>query len=866
MKKKLLVILLFVSIISFAQSKLSNKSDHQIYAKVEKLIAKMTLEEKADYISGMRIGGHNKNNWDGPKGNKRLNIAPFKIYHGPYGVGSRRYAEKNGTYYPSSINMATTWNPILVEKATASLGKELYAAGGQSSAGPAMNIIRDLRGGRSMEYFTEDPYLNGQIAIPYVRGVQSENNFAIMKHFICNNQERERNYIDVNVSERALREIYLPGFKQAVVKGGVLGVMTGYNTVNGKHSSENQHLIQEVLKDEWGFKGIVMTDWSGSGNSAISMLKAGLDLEMPRAKTFNRASILKAIKAGKIKESEIDEKLRRILYVTYFTGVMDKKPVIEPSKIATSETVKIAREVAEESLVLLKNEDNLLPLNREKIQKIAVIGPNGEFGAHFREGNRTYQMLQGGGSASVAPNRGKMITPFAGIKNAANQVEVDYEPGCYGEHGNTAIKAHFFETSDGQQGLNAKYFGTSNLKGKFSEKIDKEIKFRWQKTPGIIEQGNDKQNGNSKDFSVQWTGKLKAPVSRKYTFEVQAQGAVKVYIDNKLVVNKYKPGVGWDKFAIASVNLEKGKHDIKVEFRKTTTRNQCKLLWDYGNDQYLAKAIALAKKSDVVIMPVGTSGLIETEAIDRDEKLNRSESLALSAAQEQLIKEIAKVNKNIVVVTFTAGVVAEVWKNEVSSIIYAGFPGEQGGNALGKIIFGDVNPSGKLSVSIPKSIAQYPEDWYSYEQKIKYNEGIFVGYRYFDKHNLEPAFAFGHGLSYTSFKYGIIEVSKKVKKGEDVDLSLNITNSGKVFGKEVLQVYIRDIKSSEERPLKELKAFQKVALKSGETKNIQFTLPADAFSFFSEKKNKWIIESGDFEIWIGSSSKDIRQKMIITLE
>ncbi|MEM9337199.1 MAG: glycoside hydrolase family 3 N-terminal domain-containing protein [Bacteroidota bacterium] len=487
MKKRIITLLgMAWSLMAFSQSAPEQKIAADINRRVEGVLKQMSLEEKVEYISGMRMGSHGPGKWDGPKGNKRLGIAPFKIYHGPYGIGALRYTRKNGVYYPSSINMACTWNPELIQEVTTSMSKELKAAGGQSNAGPAMNIIRDLRGGRSMEYFTEDPYLNGQMATSYIKGIQSQGNFAIMKHYICNNQERERNYIDVQVGERALREIYLPGYKRAVIDGGVLGVMTGYNTINGNHASANKHLIQDILKDEWGFKGIVMTDWSGSADDPIAMIKAGTDLEMPRPKTLTPAKVLKAINQGEITESDINEMVRRILYVSYFTGVMDGKPEIKPDEIATPHAVALARKMAEESIVLLKNKDHFLPLDRSKVRSIAVIGPNGAYGTHFRNGTKSYQLLQGGGSASIAPAADNMITPYAGIKKASKDIKVAFEPGCYGDHGCTIIQPEFFSTSDGKQGLQARYYPNNSLKGKSQLKVDKHINFTWHKTPDII--------------------------------------------------------------------------------------------------------------------------------------------------------------------------------------------------------------------------------------------------------------------------------------------------------------------------------------------------------------------------------------------
>lgn len=864
--RNLSLIVIFLSSFSLlSQVMLYKKIQLEGETRLNDLLQRMSLDEKIDLVSGMRMGKHGPGQYDGTKGNNRLEIAPFKIYHGPYGVNASKYLNKNGTYYPVSINMASTWNPYLVEETMNSLSKELSASGGQSNAGPAMNIIRDLRGGRSSEYFTEDPYLNGKIASSYVRGIQSQRNIAIIKHFICNNQERERNYMDVTVGERALREIYLPGFKRAVKEGGALGVMTGYNSVNGKQSSENQHLIKDVLKGEWGFQGLVMTDWTGSGTSAESMIQAGLDLEMPRPLKYTKEAILKAIDENQISETHLNEMVRRILVVAFVTGVVDDYRFEIPEKLATKESLVVARKMAEESLVLLQNTDGILPLDSRKTRSIAVIGPNGDYGAHFREGKRTYQMLQGGGSASVAPRQNAMITPYKGLKSVGSGIKIAYEPGCYGEHGCTEIKSDYFITKENKRGLNAYYYGNDDLEGKPEEKIDQNIAFEWHKAPDVIEANNVSQGGDDKAFSVRWRGKIKAPNSRLYTFEIQSQGIVKVYINKKLVVNKRRPDAGWDRFAMGSVFLEKGDYDIRVEFKKTTAVSQCKLLWDYGNDEYLAKAVVLAKKSKVVIMPLGTSGLLESEAVDRDEKLNRTESLSLSLAQEQLIDAVYKVNKNIIVVTYTAGVVCDKWKDKVKGIIYAGFPGQEGGYALANIVFGNKNPSGKLPVSIPKSVNQYPDGLYSYNKKIEYKDGIYVGYRYFEKNNLIPSFPFGHGLSYTNFTYSNLTCIRPSPVQNNVTVRLEVKNTGSKEGKEVVQFYVSDLESTIDRPKKELKYFKKIHLEPGESKIISFILEEDAFAYYNVEKNKWEVEPGDFNIMAGSSSTDIRQTALIKL-
>ncbi len=828
-------------------------SNLPIEKRVEDLLKRMTLEEKADYVSGMRSAGVRGETWDGTPGNERLGIRPFKIYHGPYGIGSHRYAKKNGVYYPSSINMATSWDRALVEEITTSMGSELKASGGQSSAGPAMNIIRDLRSGRSMEYFTEDPYLNGEIAAAYTKGVQKEHNFAIMKHFLCNNQEFERFYLNVNVSERALREIYLPGYK-ACVDAGVRAVMTGYNSTNGIHNSAQKHQIQEILKDEWGFEGVVMTDWAGSAETLESMVNAGLDLEMPRPNRYKVSSIVEAVKSGKIKESQIDDMLRRILYLTFWCGVMDREPVIDPSKIATAEAKAVARKGAEQSIVLLKNEAAALPVDRKAVKRIAVIGPNGEYGAHFRDGQKTYQMLQGGGSASIVPAAGDLITPYAGIKRAAGEgIEVLFEPGCYGENGCGIIPSKYLTTLSGEQGLDAEYYANTTLSGKAQKKVDKKLSFWWHKTPVIIEEGST-SNKSSRDFSVKWSGKLTAPVTREYKFELSVMGEAQLYIDGKLIAEHESKHASLRSHIVAC-QLTAAEHDIEVRYKNVRSKDHLSLSWDYENDEYLQRALEVARTADVVVMTMGTSGMLETESTDRAAKLDKSDCLALSSCQERLINEVAKVNKRVAVVTYTAGVVCEAWRDAVPSIIYAGFPGQEGATALGSIIFGDVNPSGHLTVSIPKSSTQFPESWHTLSRDITYDEGIFVGYRYFDRYNKQPAFAFGHGLSYTTFDYGTLKVKKS---GDKFIASLPVTNSGKVAGREVVQLYIGDIESSLPRPAKELKGFEKIALEAGESRVVSFTIDESALSYFDDTKNKWVAEKGRFRVMVGSSSADIR--------
>lgn len=839
----------------FSQVLLYKKIQLEGETRVNDLLHRMTLDEKIKFISGVQVNEDGQK-YDGTLGSDELDISPFKLFNGSYGVNAMDYLRKNGTYYPVPINMASTWNRGLVSRSMNVLSKEINAAGAQSNLGPSMNIIRDLRGGRSFEYFTEDPFLNGEIASSYVRGIQSQRNLAVLKHFVCNNQERERNHIDVTVSERTLREIYLPGFKKAIQKGGALGLMTSYNHVNGKLVSENRHLIRNILKDEWGYQGLVMTNWNEENTSAAKMIQAGIDLEMPKTKMFTKEAIYEAIKNNEITEANINEMVRRVLVVTFVTGVVDDYQFENPKLLADKKSALQARKLAEESIILLQNKGKILPIEAKKAKSIAVIGPNGTYGAHFREGKKTHEMFQGGGISSVETSIKNMITPLQGIRTLGSAAKINYEPGCYGEHGTTEIIPQFFATQSKRPGLDAYYFKNDDFEGTAIKKVDKNVSFDWGEAPSFI-------TNKKETFSVRWLGKIKAPTSRLYTFELQSQGAAKVYIDGKLVVNKRRRDAGWDKFAMGTVELVAGSYDIRIEFKKTTASSQCKFMWDYGNDEYLEKAIKLAKSSKYVIMPVGTSGLIESEKLDRDEKLDREESLRLSVAQERLIEEVAKVNKHVIVVTYSAGVICESWKDKVAGIIHAGFPGQEGGYALANIIFGKTNPSGKLTVTIPKSVKQYPEHFYNYKQRANYSEGLYVGYRHFEKNKLQPSFAFGHGLSYTTFEYSALVCEKPSPVKNKVTVKFNIKNTGSVAGKEVAQLYVQDVKSSVDRPKKELKAFKKVYLKPGESTTVSLLLDTDAFAYYDVEKHSWQVEKGQFNILVGGSSVDIKQKFAL---
>jgi beta-glucosidase len=820
--------------------------------RVTDLLGRMTLQEKVALVTA-------------GKGCARLELPSYVNEHGPFGFKGRFGSEKEpmliGTYFPVSIAMASTWDQPMVSNITSAMGAEMKAAGGMGAAGPAMNIIRDPRAGRSFEYFTEDPFLNGGIATAYTLGLQSQKVMACLKHFACNNQELNRHAIDVLVSERALREIYLPGFKAAIQDGGAWSVMAAYNLLNGTHCCENPFLLMQALRKDWGFKGFVMSDWAGTHSTEASAT-AGLDLEMPSELWYGK-KLEESVKTGKLPEATLDTMVGNILRSMFWCGAFDSKPSLDKSILANPEHLKIARAAAADSMVLLKNDKAVLPFDLSKIKQIAVIGPNGNYGPQYNNGRYDAHLLEGGGSSYLSVPQERLVTPFQGIQtNAGTNVRVVYAPGCYAENGCGTIPPKYLRTPDGkQEGLLASYYNNAKFSGSPAKlEVDTQISHSWKKDLPIPEAGRSQDDGSR--FSVAWNGTVHPPETRDYTFSVRNySGQAKLFVNGKLLAsNERGSRRNWNE--AGTIRLKEGHaYDIRLEYAKTADFADVRLEWDYENNAWMKQALALAKESDAVILTVGLSGESgETEAGDR-------KKLRLFPAQEKLIREISQANKKTAVVLIAGSAIdTRNWMDDVPAILMAWYPGEQGGNGLADVLFGKADPGGRLPITFPTSLKQYPEDYYSFSNTIAYNEGIFVGYRYFDKHQLEPLFPFGYGMSYTSFSYGKPTLMKgSVKIGEPVMVSLNVTNTGGREGSEVVQLYVHEDQCSVARPPKELKAFQKISLKPGESKKVTFTLDKHSFAYFSEKKKDWVVEPGKFDLLIGSSSRDVRRKVSVTM-
>jgi beta-glucosidase len=661
-----------------------------IERRVDALIRSMTLEEKIQMVHGAPKRGL----IGYVPGISRLGIPELALTDGPAGV---RHGP--GTAFPAPVALAATWDRALAHEYGVALGAETKAKGQNVLLGPMVNLVRVPEGGRNFETFGEDPYLISQIAAAEIRGIQSQSVLAQVKHYAANNQEKQRDTVSADIDERTLREIYLPAFEAAVKEASVGSVMAAYNKVNGVYSSENAHLLNDILKGEWGFEGFVVSDW-GATHSTVEAANNGLDMEMPGGDFFGE-KLLAAVKEGKVSQATIDDKVRRVLRIMMRFGLFDRP--LTPGPIDYAAQVQVARRVAAAGVVLLKNEGHLLPLDLSRFRSIALISLYADRAT-----------TGGGGSANIQPLNS--VSPLAALAESVGP-----------------------------------------------------------KT------------------SLQFL--------------------------------KFVPGA-----------------DLSKSDPSTTGAG------------LLPDAVRLAKECDLALVFARD---VESEGDDRA-------SLTLPDEQDELISAVARANPRTALVLNTGSMVlVNRWVETVPAIVQAWYPGQEDGHVISDVLLGNVNPSGKLPITFPRTRADMgiatPGQYPGVDGRGAYTEGVFIGYRRFDKENLTPAFPFGHGLSYTTFEYSNLKLSRsRIKAGESVSVEVQIKNAGRREGAEVVQVYLQDLQASLPRPSKELKGFEKVSLRAGQSKTVRIDLDARSMSFYDPSQKRWVVEPGKFRVHVGSSSRDIR--------
>ena len=733
--KVIAVMLLLNSFGIIAQSKVPVYLDDKkpISERVEDALSKMTTQEKIAMI-------HAQSKFSSP-GVPRLGIPDNWMTDGPHGIrpevlwdewNQAGWTNDSCIAFPALTALSATWNKELAALYGKSLGEEARFRNKNVLLGPGINIYRTPLNGRNFEYMGEDPFLAAQLVVPYIKGVQSNGVAACVKHFALNNQETNRLAVNVIVDDRALYEIYLPAFKAAVQQGDAWAIMGSYNKYKGQQCCHNEFLLNDILRGEWGFKGVVVSDWGGVHDTKQA-IHNGLDMEFGSwtnglswgtSNAYDDYYLAKPyammIEKGEIGTKELDEKARRILRLSFLTTMNKDRPF---GSFGTKEHSDAGLKIAEEGIVLLQNNNNILPINLSKTKKIAVIGENA-----------IKMMTVGGGSSSLKAKY--EITPLEGLKKRiGNQAEIVYARGYVGDP-------------------------TSSYDG-----------------------------------------------------------------------------------VVIKVNLEDKRSAAELT----------------------AEALKVAKESDIVIFIGGLNKSENQDAEGSDRK-----ELGLPYNQDKLISELVKVNKNVVFVNISGNAVAMPWVKEVPGIVQGWFLGTEAGNALANVLVGDVNPSGKLTFTFPvklndngaHALGEFPGG-----DEVTYKESIFVGYRWADKQKVKPLFSFGHGLSYTTFEYGKVTADKKQVAAEDkITFSVKVKNTGNREGSEIVQLYISDLKSSLPRPIKELKGFEKISLKSGEEKTVTFTIDKTALSFFDDKKHDWVAEPGAFEAIVGASSTDIKSKVSFSLK
>ena len=660
---------------------------------IQKIIKKMTLEEKAALCTGASF-------WTTTPV-ERLGVPEMVVSDGPHGV--RRVTDVNSvamkslpaTCFPTASCLASTWDVDLLHDLGQALGEECVALNVDVLLGPGLNMKRTPLGGRNFEYFSEDPHLAGELGASLINGIQSKGVGTSLKHFAVNNQETQRLSISAVVDERTLREIYFPAFETAVKKAKPWTVMCAYNKINGTYCSEHHELLVDILKDEWGFEGLVVSDW-GAVHDRVASLKGGLDLEMPGPREQRVKTVVEAVRAGSLDETVLDKTVDRILGVVFKTA-----ETVKGGEFDVEAHNSLARKIASEGIILLKN-DGILPLKNP--QHVAVIG---------RSAREPY--FQGGGSSHINPT--KVAIPFTELQKLAKDAELTYAEG--------------YSTDNGfQQSL-----------------ID--------------------------------------------------------------------------------------------------------------------EAVGVAQSADVALLYIALPASEESEGYDRS-------NLDLTPQQVALIKAVISVQpRSVVILNNGAPIVMSEWIDDTAAVLEAWMMGQAGGGAIADVLFGRVNPSGKLTETFPVKLADTPAyiNFPGGSGEVRYGEGIFIGYRYFDAKAMPVQFPFGYGGSYTTFEYSFPKISTTTFKDVDgLTVSVSVINTGKMIGKETVQVYVHDHKSALVRPLKELKGFAKIELQPGETKVVTIPLDFRAFAYYHPTYKQWITEDGEFDILIGASSADIRFTQTVTLQ
>lgn len=795
----------------------------------------LTLDEQISLMSGEDF-------WSVPaiaaKG-----IGKLRVSDGPNGArgGGSLIGGVKAASFPVGIAIGATWNVALASEIGAALAGEAKSKGAHMLLAPTINIHRSVTNGRNFECYSEDPVLTGQLAVAYVTGLQGQGVAATVKHFVGNESEIERTTVNSQIDERTLREVYLLPFEMAVKEGKTWGVMSSYNKLNGTYTAENGWLLTQVLRREWGYDGIVMSDWFGSRTTAPTV-NAGLDLEMPGPARDRGAKLADAVQAGRVPAEKVRQAAANMLRVMGRTGALSNFGPHEEFADDRPENRALIRRAGAEAMVLLKNRDGILPLAGSG--KIAVIGPNARIA-----------QIMGGGSAQLNPHHA--ISPWQGLREALGEDRLAFAQGC--------TNTRFEPLVEGR--LKAEYFANADFSGEpvHTETLDDAQAFMFGRIGG--------GKVDATNFSLRLTGIFTPSASGVHRCGIFSAGRSRLRIDGQMIADAWtdwQPGrtffeEGCDE-VIGEIGLEAGKTvPVVIEFASNPARNLGFAAFRAGiglplGDSAIAEAVETARHAETVLVFAGRNGEWDTEGSDLTD-------IRLPGRQDALIAALAAANPRTIVVLQTGGPVEMPWLDDVAAVIQAWYPGQEAGYAIADVLTGAASPGGRLPQSFPRRWQDNPahsqdkEVYPGLNGKVRYEEGVFIGYRHYDRMGIEPLFPFGFGLSYTAFAWSPLRITPD---GDGFIAEIDVANTGKRPGYEVVQFYVSDRNCPVPRPEKELKAFVKLALEPGETKTARVRLTPRDFAWFDVEASAWRARAGDFSVFAAASAADMRSNCAVT--
>ena len=803
---------------------------------IEGLLDAMTLDEQVSLLSGADF-------WSLPAV-ARLGIGKLRVTDGPNGArgGGSLIGGVTSAAFPVGVALGATWNPGLLREIGAALADEVKSKGAHVSLAPTVNIQRSVTNGRNFECYSEDPVLTAELAVAYIQGLQGAGISATIKHFVGNESEIERTTMSSDIDERTLREVYLLPFEAAVKRGKTWAIMSSYNRLGGVYTAENEWLLTKVLREDWGYDGVVMSDWFGSRSTAPTV-NAGLDLEMPGPSRDRGEKLVAAVAAGEVSAAMVRERAGNVLRLMERTGALSDVRVFEEQAIDRPETRALIRRAGAEAAVLLQN-DGLLPLLQGGT--LAVIGPNGKAA-----------QIMGGGSAQLNPHYA--VSPWQGLVAALGEAAVTFAPGC--------SNARFEPMFAGP--LAVEFFAGRALHGPVLHRetmVDGTAFWFPPFAGGMVV---------PKDFSARLTGSFVPEVTGVHRVGVFCAGVARVLVDGVLVADAWtgwKPGrtffeEGCDE-VVGEVMLEAGRsHSVVVEFAAKAAANLAFAGLRFGighpmGEAEMAEAVRVAAAADRAVVFVGRTAEWDTEGADLLD-------IRLPGRQDELVAAVIAANPNTVVVLQTGGPVEMPWVGQARAVLQCWYPGQEAGNAIADVLMGDVEPSGRLAQTFPVRWAdnpthsQDPEIYPGLDGHVRYEEGVFIGYRHYDRMGTKALFPFGHGLGYSRFDLGAVRVDGPDAEGAVV-LEVPVRNAGARAGAVVVQVYVSPAAAPVARPARELKGFVKLRVAPGESCVARVMLPARAFAWWDQAGQVWQVAAGNYGVSVGVSSADIRGQVTVT--